>query len=87
MIVLYFYRGRMAPDEVAEAKRLGARTRDALAVTDRDFIERCDWVAGAVPEKYQHIPRITSASATPAETLRTPDPLQAKRGRKRKTDQ
>jgi len=89
VITLYFYRGRLAPAEAAQAKRLGARTRDALAVTDRDFIERCDRVAGAVPRQYEHLPRADlpdDSSIIPAQ-VEQPSPEPAKRGRKRKGEQ
>lgn len=56
--ILYFVRGGIAsPDQKKEAVELGAFIRNAN-VGANDFVEKCDAVAGDVPEQYGHYPRV-----------------------------
>lgn len=69
--ILYFVRGGVAsPDQKKEAAELGALIRNA-SIGANDFIEKCDAVAGDVPERYKHYPLVGSegqpaASGQPA---------------------
>jgi len=63
--ILYFVHGGLASSEQKEeALALGAVFRNA-SITSNDFIERCDAVAGDVPERYQHFPRSGEILAEP----------------------
>jgi hypothetical protein len=53
-IVLYFTSGVVPTEqETAEAQSLGAMLRNGSAVGDNDYVEKCDAVAGDVPEAYR----------------------------------
>lgn len=56
VIVLYFLMG-MVPteEEMAEGRKLQASFRNARLVEGP--VEQCDFVAGAVPDAYAHLPR------------------------------
>ena len=65
--ILYFVRGGVAtPEQKTEAKALEAMFRNAH-ITGSDFIEKCDAVAGDVPEQYQHLPHVGERAESAAE--------------------
>lgn len=55
--ILFFIEGSIPTDEErAAAEKLGtSRFRNARLVKDSDPIEKCDAVAGAIPEIYKNI--------------------------------
>ncbi len=58
--VLYFIKGSSpTKEEIENALKCGTQMfRNAHAVTSFDFIEPCDGVAGAVPDRYKRFPRV-----------------------------
>lgn len=75
--ILYFVRGGVAsPDQKKEVAELGALIRNAN-IGVNDFVEKCDAVAGDVPERYKHYPFVGSeeqsaASGQPATIVGKP---------------
>lgn len=58
--ILYFVRGGVAsPEQKKEAAELGAFFRSS-SMGANDFVEKCDAVAGDVPERYKHFPVVGS---------------------------
>lgn len=56
-IILFFIKGAIPTDEErAAAEKLGTyRFRNSILVKDSDPIEKCDAVAGVIPEIYKNI--------------------------------
>lgn len=71
--ILYFVRGGIAsPDQKKEAAELGAFIRSA-SVGANDFVERCDAVAGDVPERYKHFPFVGAMEQEAEAPMPLPD--------------
>ena len=60
--VIYFINGPVPTVEQRnEAATLGAVFRNALAIGQTDYVEKCDAVAGCVPAAYRNIPMAKAA--------------------------
>lgn len=64
MKILYFVRGNPTADQSEKAKDMGAFVRNADACHSGDFVEKCDAVAGDVPEQYAELPRAENTAGT-----------------------
>lgn len=51
--ILFFVEGVPTPEQIVEAKQLGALIRNAKAWHPGDAMEDCDQAVGAVPEAYK----------------------------------